>query len=356
MDAGAALAPPAPALRPRRADRLLDLGALPLLLRQPRLGGPRPQPAQPLLVRDDRYRRGRTSTTTSRTSSRSWTSSGHNAVAVGHGMGGLLALKAAERIPVGAIVLLDSELPRDLRPAVRPHELREIPDVYGRDLDRLGDAAREAAAGEPRPDHRRHRPAAAPVRAEAARLGSGQARDPRRHRRSTARASPACRCWSWGRAWTAPRPRPEPSAWPTGWAASTSRSGPIPTTAWSSASRATSRSAEGVPVPFLESPPACYGVGVAGESRGRCAGGDPPVQPRDSELARSAGSCYHPARPAPRRPARCRIRLEAQDTALSRLRSSVRIRYAVPTRRYLTPPDRAPGAFLFVPPSVRRTP
>ena len=59
---------------------------------------------------------------------------GHNVVAIGHGMGGLLALKAAERHSVGAVVLLDSELPRDLRPSVRPHELREIPDVYGRDL------------------------------------------------------------------------------------------------------------------------------------------------------------------------------------------------------------------------------
>jgi non-heme chloroperoxidase len=58
---------------------------------------------------------------------------GHNTVAVGHGLGGLLALKAAERHSVGAMVLLDSELPRDLRPTVRPHELREIPDVYGRD-------------------------------------------------------------------------------------------------------------------------------------------------------------------------------------------------------------------------------
>src|SRR6202142_2882796 len=58
---------------------------------------------------------------------------GPNTVCVGHGMGGLLTLKAAERHPVGAIILLDSELPRDLRPPVRPHELREIPDVYGRD-------------------------------------------------------------------------------------------------------------------------------------------------------------------------------------------------------------------------------
>jgi pimeloyl-ACP methyl ester carboxylesterase len=58
---------------------------------------------------------------------------GHNVVAMGHGLGGLLALKAAERHSVAAVVLLDSELPRDLRPPVRPHELREIPDVYGRD-------------------------------------------------------------------------------------------------------------------------------------------------------------------------------------------------------------------------------
>jgi pimeloyl-ACP methyl ester carboxylesterase len=58
---------------------------------------------------------------------------GQNMVVVGHGMGGLLALKAAERHPVAAIVLLDSELPRDLRPPARPHELRDVPDVYGRD-------------------------------------------------------------------------------------------------------------------------------------------------------------------------------------------------------------------------------
>ena len=54
-------------------------------------------------------------------------------VLIGHGMGGLLALKAAERHSVGAVVLLDSELPRDLRAPARQHELREIPDLYGRD-------------------------------------------------------------------------------------------------------------------------------------------------------------------------------------------------------------------------------
>jgi pimeloyl-ACP methyl ester carboxylesterase len=58
---------------------------------------------------------------------------GLSCVVVGHGMGGLLALKAAEKQSVGAIVLLDSELPRDLRSPARPHELREVPDIYGRD-------------------------------------------------------------------------------------------------------------------------------------------------------------------------------------------------------------------------------
>jgi pimeloyl-ACP methyl ester carboxylesterase len=59
---------------------------------------------------------------------------GPTTVIVGHAMGGLLALKAAERMPVAAIVLLSSELPRDLRMPARAHELREIPDVYGRSV------------------------------------------------------------------------------------------------------------------------------------------------------------------------------------------------------------------------------
>ena len=52
---------------------------------------------------------------------------GPSAVVVGHGMGGLLALKAAERMPLSGIVLIASELPRDLRTPGRSHELREIP-------------------------------------------------------------------------------------------------------------------------------------------------------------------------------------------------------------------------------------
>ena len=57
---------------------------------------------------------------------------GSGVVVVGHGMGGLLALKAAERMPISGLVLLSSEMPRELRVPARPHELREIPDVYGK--------------------------------------------------------------------------------------------------------------------------------------------------------------------------------------------------------------------------------
>jgi pimeloyl-ACP methyl ester carboxylesterase len=57
---------------------------------------------------------------------------GPSTVLVGHGMGGLLALKAAERMPISAIVLISSELPRDLRVPARSHELRGVPAVFGR--------------------------------------------------------------------------------------------------------------------------------------------------------------------------------------------------------------------------------
>jgi pimeloyl-ACP methyl ester carboxylesterase len=49
-------------------------------------------------------------------------------------MGGLLALKAAERVAISGLVLIGSQLPRDLRPPVRSYELREVPEVYGRSV------------------------------------------------------------------------------------------------------------------------------------------------------------------------------------------------------------------------------
>jgi non-heme chloroperoxidase len=58
---------------------------------------------------------------------------GPNVVAIGHGMGGLLALKAAaERIRVAGLILLDAESPGGLRPPARPHEVRDMTPVYGR--------------------------------------------------------------------------------------------------------------------------------------------------------------------------------------------------------------------------------
>jgi hypothetical protein len=59
---------------------------------------------------------------------------GSNAVAVGHGLGGLLLLAALPRAPVSALVLLAPEPPAAVRPPARTYQLREIPDVYGKDL------------------------------------------------------------------------------------------------------------------------------------------------------------------------------------------------------------------------------
>ena len=59
---------------------------------------------------------------------------GPGVVVIGHGMGGLLAMKAVERQPVAGLVLIASELPRDLRRPSLPHEVRDVPDVYGRSL------------------------------------------------------------------------------------------------------------------------------------------------------------------------------------------------------------------------------
>jgi pimeloyl-ACP methyl ester carboxylesterase len=59
---------------------------------------------------------------------------GPSTVAIGHGMGGLLILKAAEQAAIAGLVLLSPEPPAALRMPAPAHELREIPDVYGRGL------------------------------------------------------------------------------------------------------------------------------------------------------------------------------------------------------------------------------
>jgi pimeloyl-ACP methyl ester carboxylesterase len=57
---------------------------------------------------------------------------GPTTVVLGHGLGGLLALKAAEQTPIGGLVLISPEPPAALREPAPPHELRDVPDVYGR--------------------------------------------------------------------------------------------------------------------------------------------------------------------------------------------------------------------------------
>jgi len=59
---------------------------------------------------------------------------GPGTVAIGHGMGALLALKAAERAPVSGYVLIAPFLPGALRSPVQTHEIREVPDVYGKSV------------------------------------------------------------------------------------------------------------------------------------------------------------------------------------------------------------------------------
>jgi pimeloyl-ACP methyl ester carboxylesterase len=59
---------------------------------------------------------------------------GSGAIAVGHGMGGLLALKAAERHPISGLVLIASELPGDIRDATPLHLIRDVPELFGPSL------------------------------------------------------------------------------------------------------------------------------------------------------------------------------------------------------------------------------
>jgi pimeloyl-ACP methyl ester carboxylesterase len=55
------------------------------------------------------------------------------AVAVGHGMGALLALKLAETNRLGGLVLLSPALPAALRQPARPHQLR-VPGIFRHEL------------------------------------------------------------------------------------------------------------------------------------------------------------------------------------------------------------------------------
>jgi pimeloyl-ACP methyl ester carboxylesterase len=55
-------------------------------------------------------------------------------VVIGHGLGGLLALKVAEQQPISALVLLSSALPAPLVPPPPPQMVRLLPRQYRREL------------------------------------------------------------------------------------------------------------------------------------------------------------------------------------------------------------------------------
>lgn len=75
---------------------------------------------------------------------------GSSVVVVGHGMGGLLAMKAAERHPVSGLVLVAPELPGDVREPTAPHRIREVPELFGPSL--LGWATLPEKLQRDRPD------------------------------------------------------------------------------------------------------------------------------------------------------------------------------------------------------------
>ena len=111
----------------------MALGALPALLRRARLGGPRAQPRATTSGAARPIPQGLSFETYLDDVRRGLERVGPNAVVVGHGMGGLLALKAAaERVRVAGLVLLDAEAPAAIRPPGKPHVVRDVPPVYGR--------------------------------------------------------------------------------------------------------------------------------------------------------------------------------------------------------------------------------
>jgi len=59
---------------------------------------------------------------------------GPSVVLAGHGMGALLALKAAERHATSALILIAPEPPGDIREPTEPHRIREVPELFGPSL------------------------------------------------------------------------------------------------------------------------------------------------------------------------------------------------------------------------------
>ena len=160
----------AAAVRPRRARRLVGLGAVPRLLRRARLGRPRAQPPEPPLEPDRRpgralvrvvrrgRRRGDGSARAGRRRRRAW--HGRPARAQGRRAPPRQRPRARSRRSCPATSATPTEPHRD------PRGARAVRAVAAR----LGDASREAAARPPRPDPRRRAPHPAPDGPEAARV------------------------------------------------------------------------------------------------------------------------------------------------------------------------------------------
>ena len=69
-----------------------------------------------------------------RTSSPGYEALHRPAVVVGHGLGGLLAMKLAEAREVDALVLLSPAIPSPVRPVPPPHVVRLVPAIYQAEL------------------------------------------------------------------------------------------------------------------------------------------------------------------------------------------------------------------------------
>ena len=330
--ARAPVATQAAAVHPRRAGRLVGLGALPRLLRRSRLGGPRAEPAQPLLVADRPTRRRCRSTPTPRTSSRRWIGSARRPWRSATGWAGCSRSRRPSGWPSPGWSCSPGACRATCAPPARSHELREIPEVYGRERHRLGDAPREARARRSRPDPRRR-----PARSSTCSA------------RSRTRPAPRdARCWRACRSIGGPSPRSR--AWSSA-AASTGRStldDAERLAEWLGAEYEPFGAHSHFGLDRRRAEPPAGGRGDPGVP-----GDAPALAGRRRRRLRGRRVCWYPVgrrRRSDRRRRLRRIRLEAQDTALSRRRSPVRIRYAVPI--LLQRPDMIQSALLAAHPSA----
>jgi hypothetical protein len=156
---------------------------------------------------------------------------GHNAVAVGHGMGGCSPSRPPSDTRSGPWSCWTASCREICERPSGPLELREIPDVYGRDHigwetlpEKLQRDNRDLTIADiVRLQHLfGQKPHESGLAKREILEGIG----------STGLDSRVSRCSWWVRVWTAPRRRRARSDWPTGWAVCTSLSGLTPTTAW----------------------------------------------------------------------------------------------------------------------------